>query len=90
MTSIHFEGNTFASAATLRTHIGTRKSILGLFGKYHAELLEDDRQKLVDYYYANGFFEAKVSPVTRSQEQPGRDRSHLRDLGRERSTRFAT
>jgi outer membrane protein insertion porin family len=71
VTSIHFEGNTFASGATLKTHIGTRTSILGLFGKYHAELLEDDRQKLVDYYYANGFFEAKVSPVTRSQEKPG-------------------
>src|SRR5262249_42310325 len=24
-----------------------------------------------DYYYANGFFEAKVSPVTRSLENPG-------------------
>ena len=71
VTSIHFEGNTFASAATLRTHIGTRQSIVGLFGKYHAEMLEEDRQKLVDYYYANGFFEAKVSPVTRSQEKPG-------------------
>ena len=71
VTSIHFEGNTFASAATLRTHIGTRISILGFFGKYHAELLEDDRQKLVDYYYANGFFEAKVSPVTRTRENPG-------------------
>jgi outer membrane protein insertion porin family len=71
VTSIQFEGNTFASAATLRTHIGTRRSILGLFGRYRAELLEDDRQKLVDYYYANGFFEAKVSPVTRSQDSPG-------------------
>ncbi len=73
VTSIDFKGNQFASAATLKTHIGTRKSIFGLsfLGKYHAELLEDDRQKLVDYYHANGFFEAKVAPVTRSQDNPG-------------------
>ena len=64
-------GNHFASAATLETHIGTRKTLLGLFGKYHADMLEEDRQKLVDYYYANGFFEAKVTPVTRSLETPG-------------------
>ena len=34
-------------------------------------MLENDRQKLVDYYYANGFFEAKVAPVTRLKEKPG-------------------
>lgn len=71
VTSINFVGNHFASSATLRTHISTRKAILGFFGKYHGDMLEDDRQKLVDYYYANGFFEARVAPVTRSQENPG-------------------
>ncbi len=69
--SIDFKGNQFASAATLRTHIGNRTTILGLLGKYHVERLEDDRQKLVDYYHANGFFEAKVAPVIRSQDTPG-------------------
>ncbi len=71
VTAINFKGNTFASAATLKTHINTRTSILGLFGRYDADMLENDRQKLVDYYYANGYFEAKVAPVTRSREQPG-------------------
>jgi outer membrane protein insertion porin family len=71
VTSINFVGNNFASSATLRTHINTRKPILGLFGRYDANMLEDDRQKLVDYYFANGFFEAKVAPVTRSKEKPG-------------------
>jgi outer membrane protein insertion porin family len=71
VTSINFVGNSFASPATLRTHINTRVSILGLFGRYDAEMLENDRQKLVDYYYANGFFEAKVAPVTRLKEKPG-------------------
>jgi outer membrane protein insertion porin family len=70
--SISFVGNHFASGATLRTHIVTRKPILGLFGKFHRDMLDDDRQKLIDYYYANGFFEVKVTPVTRPGEDPGK------------------
>jgi outer membrane protein insertion porin family len=70
--SIDFVGNKFASDATLRTHITTRQPILGLFGKYRRDMLEDDKQKLIDYYFANGFFEAKVSPVTRSGSDPGK------------------
>ncbi len=71
VTSINFKGNLFATPSTLKTHINTRQSILGLFGRYDAEMLESDRQKLVDYYFANGFFEAKVSPVTRQKDNPG-------------------
>ncbi len=63
--SINFVGNNFASDGTLQTHISTRKPILGLFGKYHRDMLDDDRQKLIEYYQAQGFFEAKVTPVTR-------------------------
>ena len=48
--SIGFVGNHFASDAQLRTKIGTRKPILGLFGKYHSDMLDEDRQKLIDYY----------------------------------------
>jgi outer membrane protein insertion porin family len=70
--SIEFVGNHFASGATLRTHIVTRKPILGLFGKYDREMLDDDRQKLTDYYHANGFFEVKVTPVTRPGEDAGK------------------
>jgi outer membrane protein insertion porin family len=69
--SINFSGNKFASAATLRTHISTRKPILGLFGKYRRDMLDEDKQKLIDYYYANGFFEVNVSPVTRTGDNPG-------------------
>jgi outer membrane protein insertion porin family len=70
--SINFVGNHFASAPTLRTHIVTRKPILGLFGKYDHDMLDDDRQKLIDYYYANGFFEVKVTPVTRPGDDMGK------------------
>ena len=63
--SIHFVGCQFATPAMLQTHITTRKPILGLFGKYHRDMLDEDRQKLIEYYQGQGFFEAKVTPVTR-------------------------
>jgi outer membrane protein insertion porin family len=69
--SISFVGNQFASDAQLRIKIGTRKPILGLFGKYHSDMLDEDRQKLIDYYYSQGFFEVKVTPVTRPGADPG-------------------
>jgi outer membrane protein insertion porin family len=69
--SINFVGNEFASDATLRTHISTRKPILGLFGKYHRDMLEDDKQKLMEYYQSHGFFEVKVTPVTRAGSDTG-------------------
>jgi outer membrane protein insertion porin family len=69
--SIEFAGNHFASSATLKTKIGTRKPILGFFGRYHSDMLDEDRQKLTDYYQSQGFFEAKVTPVTRPGVEPG-------------------
>ena len=63
--SIGFVGNEFATDARLRTMIHTRKPILGLFGKYHRDMLDEDRQKLIEYYQKQGFFEVKVTPVTR-------------------------
>ena len=67
--SINFVGNTFATDARLRTMIGTRKPILGLFGKYHRDMLDEDRQKLIEYYQKQGFFEVKVTPVTRPDNE---------------------
>jgi outer membrane protein insertion porin family len=63
--SISFVGNQFATDARLSTMVSTRKPILGLFGKYHREMLDEDRQKLIEYYQKQGFFEVKVTPVTR-------------------------
>ncbi len=70
--SIDFLGNTFASDATLKTHIAARKPILGLFGRYHRDILEEDRQKVIDYYHANGYFEVQVSAVTKFATTPGK------------------
>ncbi len=66
---VDFKGNVFASDAVLWTKITSRKPILGLVGgKYHRDMLEEDKRKLTDYYQSHGFFEVKVTPVTR----PGR------------------
>ncbi len=35
-------------------------------------MLDDGRQKLIDYYNSQGFFEVLVTPVTRPAESPGK------------------
>ena len=73
--SIDFEGNTFASDATLETKITTRSRLFGLFrGKYHRDDLEEDARKIRDYYQGHGFFDVKVTPHTR----PGSDLGDVR------------
>ncbi|WP_165220947.1 BamA/OMP85 family outer membrane protein [Aquisphaera insulae] len=70
--SVDFKGNVFASDGQLRTKIGTRKPILGLVGgKYHRDLLDEDTRKLKEYYQSQGFYEVKVTPVTRSGKDLG-------------------
>lgn len=64
--SVDFKGNTFASDAQLWNKITSRRPILGLVGgKYHRDMLDEDKRKLTDYYQSQGFFEVKVTPVTR-------------------------
>jgi outer membrane protein insertion porin family len=72
VSAINFVGNHFASGATLKTHIGTRKPIVGLFGRYNTDMLDEDKHKLVDYYQSQGFFEVQVTPVTQWAEEPGK------------------
>jgi outer membrane protein assembly factor BamA len=69
--TIIFEGNQFASDAQLRIKIAARKPILGPIGKYHSNMLDEDRQKLMEYYQSQVFFEVKVTPVTRPGAEPG-------------------
>jgi RNA polymerase sigma factor (sigma-70 family) len=69
--SISFEGNHFASDAQLRIKIAARKPILGPIGKYHSNMLDEDRRKLIEYYQSQGFFEVKGTPVTRPGAEPG-------------------
>jgi outer membrane protein insertion porin family len=66
ISSIDFKGNVFASDPVLWNKISSRKPIVGLLGgKYHRDMLEEDARKLREYYQSQGFFEVKVTPVTR-------------------------
>jgi outer membrane protein insertion porin family len=70
--SIDFVGNQFATGAMLKTHIQTRTPLIfGFFGRYQDGMLDEDQHKLLEYYQGLGFFEAKVTPVTRSGDRPG-------------------
>ncbi|MBV8381601.1 MAG: BamA/TamA family outer membrane protein [Planctomycetaceae bacterium] len=63
---IEFEGNTFATDATLRTKITSKTTLLGLRGHYTRDNLDEDVRKLIEYYQGQGFPEVKVTPVTRT------------------------
>jgi outer membrane protein insertion porin family len=72
ISSIDFKGNVFATDAQLWTKITSRSPILGIVGgKYHRDMLDEDRRKLTDYYQSQGFFEVKVTPVTRPGKSLG-------------------
>jgi len=62
--AIDFEGNTFATDATLRLKITSRTKIVMFGGKYVRENLDEDRRKLIEYYQGQGFYDVKVTPVT--------------------------
>jgi beta-lactamase regulating signal transducer with metallopeptidase domain len=68
---IHFVGCQFATPAILSTRIASRPATPGLPGKYDRDLLDENRQKLLDYYQGLGFFKVQVTPVTRSGANPG-------------------
>ncbi|MCS7161612.1 MAG: BamA/TamA family outer membrane protein [Gemmatales bacterium] len=58
--SIRFEGNHFVSDARLKTQIESRATILGFFGEYDPEQLDNDVLRLLKYYHTFGFFEARI------------------------------
>lgn len=62
---IEFEGNTFVSDAVLHTKIKSRRPILGFGGIFRAETLDKDVQDLSEYYQDQGFYDVKITPVTR-------------------------
>ncbi len=72
LASIDFKGNVFASDAQLWTKITSRKPIIFSFGgKYHRDMLEEDKRKLIEYYQGQGFFEVTITPVTRPGKSIG-------------------
>lgn len=72
VTKVDFVGNTLLRDAVLQTKIATKPAILGLLrGKYFRDVVEEDARKLRQYYQGLGFFEVKVSPITRPGPKPG-------------------
>jgi outer membrane protein insertion porin family len=71
LNSVSFVGNHFASAAQLRTKVAALRPIHDRSGGYYSDMLDDDRQKLVDFYKSQGFFEVRVFPVTQPGRNPG-------------------
>lgn len=58
---VEFQNNTIASDGRLKTQIGSKPPILYLFkGELDREKIDEDVRKLVDYYRALGFFDARV------------------------------
>jgi outer membrane protein insertion porin family len=59
--NVEFENNTIASDGRLKTQIGSKPPLLYLFkGEYDPAKIDEDVQKLTDYYRSLGFFKARV------------------------------
>jgi outer membrane protein insertion porin family len=60
--STNFTGNTFQSGARLRTQIETSRALLqSLGGVYQPAMVDEDINKLEEYYRANGFLNVRVA-----------------------------
>ncbi|HXT59418.1 MAG TPA: POTRA domain-containing protein [Pirellulales bacterium] len=58
---VEFENNTIASDGRLKTQISSKPPLLYLFkGEYDPGKIEEDVNKLTDYYRSLGFFKARV------------------------------
>jgi outer membrane protein assembly complex protein YaeT len=56
-----FSGNE-RSGGRLRQQLATKRTFLGLGGKFNPMSLDADRQKLLEYYHALGFLKAQITP----------------------------
>jgi hypothetical protein len=70
--SISFKGNYFATEAQLHAKIAASKPIPAGVNSDWSGVLDESRQKVVEYYQSQGFFEASVTPVTRPSAEPGK------------------
>jgi outer membrane protein assembly complex protein YaeT len=59
--AVHFSGNE-RSGGRLRQQLVTKRTMLGLGGKFNEMTLDADRQKLLEYYHALGYLKAQITP----------------------------
>ena len=67
--SIIFSGNNFASEGTLRRQMKTKPQSLFSSGVFQELKFEEDQQKILDYYAARGYIDAKIEDVQRTIER---------------------
>jgi len=59
--SVSFEGNTIATDSRLKTQVQSKKPVLWLFkGELNYDVVNEDVNRLTDYYRGLGFFKARV------------------------------
>lgn len=61
---VRFSGNSFGSSSTLRRLIDTKAQALFNSGIYQANIIEEDKQKILDYYWQRGYIDAAITDVT--------------------------
>jgi outer membrane protein insertion porin family len=71
--SIKFSGNTFASESTLRKIMKTKVQALFSSGVFQEVKLEEDLQKIVEYYGEHGYVDAKIEKVDRSVQRDDKE-----------------
>src|SRR6202034_4462008 len=70
--SIDFVGNTFVDDGVLATKIESRRGYFGLLGaKRQKEGLENDKRALYKYYQDNGYFDVRITAITKPGKQLG-------------------
>ncbi len=63
---VDFEGNDFVTDERLRTKISSHPPRLGLIGGvFTSDTLSEDVRKLHQFYESQGFYEVKISPITK-------------------------
>jgi outer membrane protein insertion porin family len=67
--AIRYSGNAFASESTLRKIMKTKVQALFSSGVFQESKLEEDLQKIIEYYGEHGFVDAKIEKVDRSVER---------------------
>lgn len=63
--SIQFSGNSFAPVSTLKKQLVTKEQTFFNSGIFKQNQLEEDKARIEQYYYEQGYIDAKVADITR-------------------------
>jgi outer membrane protein insertion porin family len=66
---IQFSGNAFASDGALRSAMESKQQSLFNSGEFQASVLEQDKNRILDYYYQRGYIQAQVEEMEIATEE---------------------